>query len=161
GLIYSIGALMGMPVLLFLFSEKLRALGRFTLSDVLAYRLKDPSLRVFATCATVLVLLFYMIAQLVGAGALVDLMFGIDFTWSVCVIGILMMIYVAFGGMLATSWIQIIKCCFLLVIGTGLAIGVLAQFDFNLDTLLKAAVAHHKLGPKILGPISLTSPGAS
>ncbi len=161
GLIYAIGALMGWPVILFLLSDKLRAMGKFTLTDVLSYRLKEPSLRVFATVATVVVLLLYMVAQLVGAGALVELLFGIDFFYAVCVIGVLMMIYVIFGGMVATSWVQIIKCCFLLVLGVILAFGVLAKFDFSIAQVMQTAVSKHPLGPKILGPISLSSPGAA
>ncbi len=161
GLIYAIGALMGWPVILFLLSDKLRAMGKFTLTDVLSYRLKEPSLRVFATVATVVVLLLYMVAQLVGAGALVELLFGIDFFYAVCVIGVLMMIYVIFGGMVATSWVQIIKCCFLLVLGCILAFGVLAKFDFSIGKVLATAVEKHPLGIKILGPISLSSPAAA
>lgn len=161
GLIYSVGALMGLPMLLFLLSDHLHRLGSYTLSDVLSRSLHEPSLRVFSACATVLVLLLYMVAQLVGAGSLIELLSGISFGWSVTGIAVLMMTYVVFGGMVATTWVQIVKACFLMIIGMVLAYEVLSRFHFNPAELLRTAIARHPLGAKIMGPSSLTTAGAA
>jgi cation/acetate symporter len=161
GLIYAIGAAMGWPVLLFLMADRLRSLGRYTLTDVLADKLKHPSIRIFSATATVITLILYLVAQMVGAGGLIELLFGVDYTWSVAVIGLLMLIYVIFGGMVATSWVQIVKACFLWALGLALAVAVLARFDFNLGKLFSAAVASHPRGEKLLEPIGFNSVAAS
>jgi cation/acetate symporter len=161
GLIYSIGAAMGWPVLVFLLATRLRTMGKYTLTDVLTYRLKDPSLRIFSASATVIILLLYMVAQLVGAGLLIEFLFGLDFVWSLTLIGILMITYVVFGGMVATTWVQIVKAGFLWVLGLVLAIGVLATFDFSLEKLLTAAIDKHPNGLKIMESSGFTSVGAS
>lgn len=161
GLIYSIGAAMGWPVLVFLMSDRLRSMGRYTLTDVLTYRLKDPSLRLFSAGATVVILLLYMVAQLVGAGLLIEFLFGVDFVWALILIGVLMITYVVFGGMTATTWVQIIKAGFLWIIGLVLAAGVLQQFDFSFSALLTAAIDTHPNGSKIMESSSFTSVGAA
>jgi cation/acetate symporter len=161
GLIYSIGAAMGWPVLVFLLASRLRTMGQYTLTDVLTYRLKDPSLRVFSAGATVIILILYMVAQLVGAGLLIEFLFGLDFIWSLLIIGSLMITYVAFGGMVATTWVQIVKAGFLWIIGLVLAIGVLATFDFSIEKLLTTAIDKHPNGLKIFETSRFTSVGAS
>ena len=157
GFIYSVGSVVGWPLLLFLFAERLRTLGRFTLTDVLASRFADRPVRLFSAAATLVVLTFYMISQLVGAGALVELLLGIDFTWSVLTVGGLMIVYVTFGGMVATTWIQIIKAGILLIGGTGLGVLTLAHFDFSLPKMLAQAVDRHPAGDALLAPSTLIS----
>ncbi|MFL2771719.1 MAG: sodium:solute symporter family transporter [Rhodospirillaceae bacterium] len=161
GLIYSIGAAMGWPVLVFLLSDRLRSMGQYTLTDVLTFRLKDPSLRIFSAGATVVILLLYMVAQLVGAGLLIEFLFGLQYIWSLVLIGTLMITYVVFGGMIATTWVQIVKAGFLYLLGLVLAVGVLATFDFSLEKLLTASIDKHPKGLKILESSSFTSVGAS
>jgi cation/acetate symporter len=161
GLVYSVGALMGLPMLLFLLSDHLHRLGRYTLADVLSQGLHDRSMRVFSAFATVLVLLLYMVAQLVGAGSLIELLSGVSFGWSVTGIAVLMMAYVIFGGMVATTWVQIVKACFLVTIGFVLAYGVLNTFHFSPTELFRTAIGRHPLGRKIMGPSSLTTVGAA
>lgn len=161
GLIYAIGAAMGWPVLLFLLADRLRAMGKYTLTDVLADKLKAPSIRIFAAVATVITLILYLVAQMVGAGLLIELLFDVDYLVSVVVIGLLMLIYVLFGGMVATSWVQIVKACFLWVLGLALAIAVLIKFDFSIGKLYAAAVAAHPRGEKLLEPVGFPTVGAS
>src|SRR6478736_391934 len=114
GLIYSIGFLVGWPVLTFLMAERLRNLGRFTFADVAAYRFEQRPIRIFAASGTLVVVAFYLIAQMVGAGQLIKLLFGLEYWIAVVIVGSLMMVYVLFGGMAATTWVQIIKACMLL-----------------------------------------------
>src|SRR5574337_12767 len=114
GLIYSIGFLVGWPILTFLLAERLRNLGKFTFADVAGYRFSQTPFRTFAACGTLVVVAFYLIAQMVGAGQLIKLLFGLDYWIAVVLVGVLMMIYVLFGGMTATTWVQIIKACLLL-----------------------------------------------
>jgi cation/acetate symporter len=155
--VYSVGALVAWPVMLFLLADRMRALGRFTLTDVLVHRLSPVPIRAFSAVATLSVLIVYMIGQLVGAGALISLLLGFDFTWSAILIGFLMVIYVTFGGMVATTWVQIVKAVFLIGIGVVMATWVLAHFDFSLEQLFKTAIARHPMGVKIMGPSSLIS----
>jgi cation/acetate symporter len=114
GLIYSIGFLVGWPVITFLMAERLRNLGKFTFADVAGYRFQQTPIRVFAASGTLVVVAFYLIAQMVGAGSLIKLLFGLEYWMAVVIVGALMMIYVLFGGMTATTWVQIIKACLLL-----------------------------------------------
>ena len=114
GLIYSIGFLVGWPVITFLMAERLRNLGKFTFADVAAFRFAQTPVRVFAASGTLVVVAFYLIAQMVGAGQLIKLLFGLDYWIAVVLVGALMMVYVLFGGMTATTWVQIIKACLLL-----------------------------------------------
>jgi cation/acetate symporter len=140
GLIYAIGFLVGWPIVLFLVAEKLRNLGQFTFADVASYRFLQGPVRGFAAVSTLFVVSFYLIAQMVGAGQLVQLLFGLPYLYAIIVVGGLMMIYVLFGGMRATSWVQIIKAVMLLCGATFLALGVLAHVGFSFETLFVRAV---------------------
>ncbi|HET9642328.1 MAG TPA: cation acetate symporter [Burkholderiaceae bacterium] len=140
GLIYSIGFLVGWPVITFLMAERLRNLGKFTFADVAGYRFKQTPIRGFAAAGTLVVVAFYLIAQMVGAGQLIKLLFGLEYWVAVVVVGALMMIYVLFGGMTATTWVQIIKACLLLAGVTFMAVMVLAQFGFSPEALFAKAV---------------------
>ena len=147
GLIYSIGFLVGWPVITFLMAERLRNLGKFTFADVAGYRFQPGPIRAFAATGTLIVVAFYLIAQMVGAGQLIKLLFGLDYWVAVVLVGALMMVYVIFGGMTATTWVQIIKACMLLSGVTFMAFMVLAQFNFSPEALfakgveVKAAIA--------------------
>ena len=141
GLIYSIGFLVGWPVITFLMAERLRNLGKFTFADVAGYRFQQAPIRIFAASGTLVVVAFYLIAQMVGAGALIKLLFGLDYWLAVVIVGGLMMIYVLFGGMTATTWVQIIKACLLLAGVTFMAFMVMSQFGFSLEALFAKGVA--------------------
>ena len=140
GLIYSIGFLVGWPIITFLMAERLRNLGKFTFADVAGYRFQQTPIRVFAASGTLVVVAFYLIAQMVGAGALIKLLFGLDYWIAVVIVGALMMVYVLFGGMTATTWVQIIKACMLLAGVTFMAIMVLAQYGFSPEALFAKGV---------------------
>lgn len=140
GLIYSIGFLVGWPILTFLMAERLRNLGKFTFADVAAFRFEQTPVRVFAACSTLVVVAFYLIAQMVGAGQLIKLLFGLEYWMAVVIVGALMMIYVLFGGMTATTWVQIIKACLLLGGASFMALMVLAQFGFSPERLFAESV---------------------
>jgi cation/acetate symporter len=140
GLIYSIGFLVGWPVITFLMAERLRNLGKFTFADVAGYRFQQKPIRVFAASGTLVVVAFYLIAQMVGAGALIKLLFGLDYWIAVVIVGALMMVYVLFGGMTATTWVQIIKACMLLAGVTFMAFMVLAQYGFSPEALFAKGV---------------------
>lgn len=140
GLIYSTGFLVGWPILLFLMAERLRNLGRFTFADVASYRFAQPPVRSFAAVSTLLVVSFYLVAQMVGAGQLIKLLFGLPYAAAVLIVGGLMMLYVLFGGMRATTWVQIIKAVMLLGGASFMAVMVLAQTGFSLEALFARAV---------------------
>lgn len=157
GLIYSVGWLVGWPILTFLIAEPLRNLGKYTFADVVAYRLKQKPIRTAAATGSLITVLFYLIAQMVGAGTLIKLLFGLPYEIAIIIVGSLMIAYVLFGGMLATTWVQIIKAVLLLGGATILVVLTLAQFGFNYGTLFKEAVA--KYGDSFLEPGGLiTSP---
>ena len=141
GLIYSIGFLVGWPVITFLMAERLRNLGKFTFADVAGYRFKQTPIRAFAASGTLVVVAFYLIAQMVGAGQLIKLLFGLEYWMAVVIVGALMMVYVLFGGMTATTWVQIIKACLLLAGVTFMAFMVMAQFGFSFEALFAKGVA--------------------
>ena len=141
GLIYSIGFLVGWPVITFLMAERLRNLGKFTFADVAGYRFQQTPIRAFAASGTLVVVAFYLIAQMVGAGQLIKLLFGLDYWIAVVLVGALMMIYVLFGGMTATTWVQIIKAVLLLAGVSFMAFMVLAQFGFSPEALFAKGVA--------------------
>jgi cation/acetate symporter len=140
GLIYSIGFLVGWPILTFLMAERLRNLGKYTFADVAAYRFQQAPIRVFAASGTLAVVAFYLIAQMVGAGQLIKLLFGLEYWVAVVIVGLLMMVYVLFGGMTATTWVQIIKACLLLAGATFMAFMVLYQYGFSPEALFADAV---------------------
>ena len=140
GLIYSIGFLVGWPVVTFLLAERLRNLGKFTFADVAAFRFAQTPVRIFAASGTLVVVAFYLIAQMVGAGQLIKLLFGLDYMYAVIIVGVLMMVYVLFGGMTATTWVQIIKAILLLGGATFMAFMVLLQFGFSPEAMFAKAV---------------------
>jgi cation/acetate symporter len=152
GLIYSIGFLVGWPFIMFLMAEPLRNLGRFTFADVASYRLQAGPIRTLSATGTLVTVAFYLIAQMVGAGQLIQLLFGLPYLWAVIIVGVLMVIYVTFGGMIATTWVQIIKAGLLLIGSTIIAIMVLAAFGFNPSELIAKAVEVHPSHEKILLP---------
>jgi cation/acetate symporter len=155
GLIYSVGWLVGWPVVLFLLAERLRNLGKFTFADVASFRLSQTWIRILSAIGTFSVVSLYLIAQMVGAGKLIQLLFGLDYLYAVVIVGALMIVYVAFGGMKATTWVQIIKACLLLFGATTIAVLVLLKFSFNPESLFKAATEIHPGHDKIMGPGSL------
>jgi len=155
GLIFSIGWLVGWPVITFLMAERLRNLGKFTFADVASYRFAQTPLRTFAATGTLVVVAFYLIAQMVGAGQLIKVLFGLDYIYAVMLVGVIMMMYVLFGGMTATTWVQIIKAVLLLVGATFMAIMVLFQFGFSPEALFSKAVEVHAKHDAIMGPGAL------
>ena len=166
GLIYSIGFLVGWPIIMFLMAEPLRNLGRFTFADVASYRLSATPIRAMAATGTLVTVAFYLIAQMVGAGQLIELLFGLQYTYAVIIVGVLMVIYVTFGGMIATTWVQVIKACLLLGGSTVISLLVLAQFGFDFNALLAKAVELHSKhdaimlpGPAVANPINAFSLG--
>ena len=140
GLIYSIGFLVGWPVITFLMAERLRNLGKFTFADVAAFRFKQAPIRIFAASGTLVVVAFYLIAQMVGAGQLIKLLFGLEYYIAVIIVGALMMVYVLFGGMTATTWVQIIKACLLLGGASFMAFSVMLHFGFSPEAMFAQAV---------------------
>jgi cation/acetate symporter len=155
GLIYSTGWLVGWPVVLFLIAEPLRNLGRYTFADVVAARLNPTPVRISAAYGTLATIAFYLIAQMVGAGSLIRLLFGIPYETAVMIVGAAMMAYVLFGGMLATTWVQIVKAFLLLGGAALLALLVLAKFGFNPSALFAAAAKANGAG--VLAPGKLVS----
>ncbi|AAM84097.1 cation acetate symporter [Yersinia pestis] len=157
GLIYSIGFLIGWPIILFLIAERLRNLGRYTFADVASYRLQQRPIRTLSACGSLVVVALYLIAQMVGAGKLIQLLFGLNYHVAVVLVGILMVLYVLFGGMLATTWVQIIKAVMLLSGATFMAIMVMKSVNFNFNTLFSEAVKVHPKGLSIMSPGGLVS----
>ncbi|HKG92270.1 MAG TPA: cation acetate symporter, partial [Gemmatimonadaceae bacterium] len=155
GLIYSTGWLVGWPVVLFLIAEPLRNLGRYTFADVLAIRLRQTPVRIAAAAGTLATVIFYLIAQMVGAGGLIRLMFGLRYETAVVVVGLAMLAYVLFGGMIATTWVQIVKAVLLLAGATLLALLTLSRFGFNPAALFAAAAERYGAG--MLAPGKLVS----
>ncbi|MDM1546200.1 cation acetate symporter [Ignatzschineria indica] len=152
GLIYSFGFFIGWPVILFLMAERFRNLGRFTFADVTAYRLKQRPIRILAAFSTMAIVLLYLIAQMVGAGKLIELLFGLSYGFAVMIVGVLMVMYVLFGGMLATTWVQMIKAVLILFGATVMSVVVLYWSGFDLGTLFKHAVEKSPNGINIMKP---------
>ena len=159
GIIYAIGFLVGWPIILFLMAEKLRNLGKFNFTDIAAYRLDERRIRILAACGSLTVVTFYLIAQMVGAGKLIEVLFHIPYHYAVVIVGALMIIYVTFGGMLATTWVQIIKAVLLLGGVTIMALLVLATtgINFSFANLAETAVNLHAKKDAILAPGSFVS----
>ena len=155
GLIFSIGWLVGWPVITFLMAERLRNLGKFTFADVASYRFAQTPVRVFAASASLVIVAFYMIAQMVGAGQLIKVLFGLEYMYAEILVGIIMLMYVLFGGMTATTWVQIIKAVMLLGGATFMAVAVLLQFGFSPEALFAKAVEVHSKKDAIMGPGAL------
>jgi cation/acetate symporter len=166
GLIYSVGFLVGWPVVTFLIAEPLRNLGKYTFADVASFRLGQTETRILAACGSLVVVAFYLIAQMVGAGKLIQILFGLDYWVAVVIVGVLMIVYVTFGGMLATTWVQIIKAVLLLSGASFMAFAVLWHFSFSLESLFATAVqvspkhlAIMEPGTLVADPISAISLG--
>jgi cation/acetate symporter len=157
GMIYATGWLVGWPALMFLIAEPLRNLGKYTFADVVAFRLRQTPVRIASAIGGILTVLLYTIAQMVGAGALIKLMFGIPYEAAELIVGVVMLMYVLFGGMIATTWVQIIKAVLLLFGVTLLTLMVLAKFGWS-PAGLYAAVSS-QIGQTALEPGGLvTSP---
>ena len=152
GLIYSVGFLVGWPIVLFLIAERLRNLGKFTFADVASFRLDQTAIRVLSAIGTLTVVAFYLIAQMVGAGSLIKLLFGLPYGYAVAIVGVLMIVYVAFGGMKATTSVQVIKACLLLFGASIMAVAVLFHYGFNPNAMMADAVKIQPKGAAILGP---------
>ncbi|MEQ8660652.1 MAG: cation/acetate symporter ActP [Gammaproteobacteria bacterium] len=157
GLIYSVGGLAGWPLVLFLLAERLRNLGRYTFADAVSYRLQALPVRTLAACGTLVVVVLYLIGQMVGAGTLIQVLFGLPYEAAVVLVGVLMVLYVSFGGMIATTWVQIIKAALLLVGSTVLAIVVMYRFGFSFERMFREAVAVHPKGLAVMAPGGLVS----
>jgi cation/acetate symporter len=157
GLIYSVGWLVGWPIILFLIAERLRNLGKYTFADVASYRLQQTPVRCFAATGSLVVVIFYLIGQMVGAGQLIKLLFGLEYQIAVIIVGVLMIIYVTFGGMKATTWVQIIKACLLLAGASFIAFAVMFKFGFSFEALFTKAVEVHPKHINIMSPGTLVS----
>src|SRR3954471_15858308 len=150
GLIYSVGWLVGWPVVLFLIAEPLRNLGKYTFADVVAYRMTQAPVRIASAISGLTVVSFYLIAQMVGAGTLVKLLFGLPYEVAVLAVGVVMLAYVLFGGMIATTWVQIVKAVLLLGGASALAVIVLSRFGMSPLRLFDEAAQRY--GPSVLAP---------
>ena len=157
GYLYMLAFFAGWPLILFLMAERLRNLGRFTFADITSYRLNQGKVRTMAAVSSLTVVCFYLIAQMVGAGQLIKLLFGLDYTIALFVVGALMMVYVTFGGMIATTWVQIIKAGMLMFGGTLVAVLAMSRFGFSYSELVTQATTIHKLGFKLMAPGNLLS----
>ncbi|GLQ29620.1 cation acetate symporter [Litoribrevibacter albus] len=157
GLIYSIGFLVGWPIILFMIAERLRNLGKYTFADVASYRLGQKEVRVLSAVGSLCVVSLYLIAQMVGSGKLIELLFGLPYEYAVILVGILMVMYVTFGGMLATTWVQIIKAVLLLAGATFMAIMVMKATGFDFSMLFQKAAEVHPKGESIMAPGGLVS----
>ena len=155
GLIYSIGFLVGWPIVMFLIAEPLRNLGKYTFSDVVAFRLRQTPVRISAAIASLAVVSFYLIAQMVGAGNLIRLLFGLSYEVAVVIVGGVMLAYVLFGGMIATTWVQIVKA--VLLLGGAFLLALLVLLKFGLNPLAVFAEASRLNGAAVLGPGRLVS----
>ncbi|XID74804.1 cation acetate symporter [Alkanindiges sp. WGS2144] len=166
GLLYSLGFMVGWPIVLFLVAERLRNLGKYNFSDVASFRLAEKPVRAMAAVNSLVVVAFYLIAQMVGAGQLIKLLFGLDYNIAVVIVGLLMMAYVMFGGMLATTWVQIIKAAMLLCGASFMAFMVLKAAGFSFNSMFEQAItvysqAHQlslgEAASKIMGPGGLVA----
>lgn len=157
GVLYSISFFVAWPLLLFLFAERIRNLGRTTISDIASFRLDQQRIRTLTAFGSLTVVCFYLVVQMVGAGQLIQLLFGLPYNYAVIAVGLLMVVYVTFGGMVATTWVQIIKAGLLLLGGTVLAILALSKFGFSFENLFKAVIETHQQGERVLMPSSLVA----
>lgn len=152
GMLFVIGGTLGWSVVLLLVAERLRNLGKYTFSDAIAFRLERGSVRTMSAVGSLAVAIPYLLAQMVGAGALIQILFGLPYELAVVIVGVLMTVYVTFGGMIATTWVQTIKAVLLLVGGSIIGFGVLSLMHFDLGSLISAAVSVHPKGPAIMIP---------
>ena len=157
GLIYSIGFLVGWPIILFLLAERLKNLGDYTFADATSHRLDQTKIRCLAACGSLVTVALYLIAQMVGAGKLIQLLFGLPYEFAVVIVGVLMILYVSFGGMIATTWVQIIKAILLLSGATFMTIAVMWSTGLNFETLFQNAIKVHPKNFEIMQPGGLIS----
>lgn len=155
GLIYSIGFLVGWPIIMFLMAERLKNLGRYTFADVASFRLAQKPIRSLAAVGSLTTVLLYLIAQMVGAGQLIKVLFGLSYSSAVIIVGVLMILYVTLGGMLATTWVQIIKAVLLLFGASIMAVAVLSHFGFSPSAMFAEAVTVHTKHAAIMAPGTL------
>lgn len=151
-LVLALGAFAAWPLMMFLLAKRVRNLGSFTFVDVVSMRLERTRIRIVALTGTIVVVILYLIAQMVGAGKLIQLLFGLPYEVAVISVSALVLAYVTFGGMLATTWVQIIKAILLIAGVTLTAFLVMKEVGFSFDGLLTGAVANHPLGERILSP---------
>jgi len=155
GFLYSIGFFVAWLVALLLIAEPLRNTGKFTMADVLSFRLRQRPVRVAASISTLAVTFFYLLAQMAGAGALVSLLLGISSkagqSLVIVIVGVIMIVYVLVGGMKGTTWVQIIKACLLVTGVAVMTVWILAMFGFNLSSIMGAAVETNN-NPAMLEP---------
>lgn len=156
-MLFTVAITVSWAFILFAFADRMRNLGRYTFADVVAYRLEPNKLRVLAAAGTLTVAIPYLIAQMVGAGALIETLFNIPYLAAVIIVGTLMTVYVVFGGMLATTWVQVTKAVLLLGGGSALLVLVLSQFDFSLNTMFERVAVQHPRGTGIFLPGNLYS----
>jgi cation/acetate symporter len=152
GFLYSVGFLVAFLTVLFLLAERMRNAGKFTIADVLAFRLKQRPARVSAAMGTLAVAAFYLIAQMVGAGALITALVGIDYNLAIVLTGVVMLVYVVFGGMIATTWVQIVKAVLLMAGATAMSLFVLERVGFNPIELFRRARDEAPAGDAYLAP---------
>jgi len=151
-ILFIIGGTLGWAVILLLVAERLRNLGKYTFSDVVAFRLERKPVRTMSAIGSLAVAIPYLLAQMVGAGALIQILFGLPYEVAVVMVGVLMTLYVMFGGMLATTWIQTIKAVLLLIAGTIIGLGVMSMMNYDFGALITAAVSEHPKGAAIMAP---------
>ena len=152
GLVYILCYFAAWPVFLFMMSERLRNLGRYTFADITSFRLNESKIRLMSAICSLTVVCFYLIVQMVGAGGLIELLFGLDYWIAVVVVGVLMTVYVSFGGMIATTWVQIIKAALLGIGGVSLALLSLSHANFSFEVMAAKAVAVYSNGIKLMAP---------
>jgi cation/acetate symporter len=149
-LVLALGAFSAWPLMLFLLAKRVRNLGSFTFVDVISLRLERTPIRLVTVTGTIVVVILYLIAQMVGAGKLIELLFGLPYQLAVVLVTVLVLTYVTFGGMLATTWVQIVKAVLLLFGATLTAVLVMNEADFSINVLLQGAADNHPRGDAIL-----------
>ncbi|MBP0590888.1 cation/acetate symporter ActP [Paraburkholderia sp. LEh10] len=157
GMLYAVSFFVAWPLLMFLFAERIRNLGQVTIADIASFRLDQQRIRTLMAFGSLTVVCFYLVVQMVGAGQLIQLLFGVQYNYAVVVVGVLMAVYVTFGGMVATTWVQIIKAVLMLFGASLLAILALGQFGFSINTMFEQAIATHKSGIGIMLPSKLVA----
>ncbi len=157
GMLYAVSFFVAWPLLMFLFAERIRNLGQVTIADIASFRLDQQRIRTLMAFGSLTVVCFYLVVQMVGAGQLIQLLFGLQYNYAVVVVGVLMAVYVTFGGMVATTWVQIIKAVLMLFGASLLAILALRQFGYSIDAMFAQAIATHKSGAGIMLPSKLVA----
>jgi cation/acetate symporter len=150
GMFLAASYLASWPIVLFLVAEPLRRLGKYSFADVLTHKLRERPIRILAGASTIVIVSFYLVAQMVGAGELISLLFGIGYGPAVIMVGLLMIVFSTLGGMRAATWVQIIKAVLMICGSAMIATLVLTRFGFSLSDLLKTAAANHPNGNSIM-----------